>query len=131
MSASSNRPSTCRRGVRLWTFGQAIATPFLKSVPAGCLTTGICTDMELLGYALQLEYLEGMFYSCAATGSPLNQTLTGNGPPPPSKLSLPSCLWHSKFHLPTLQKRGQQLWSKRVKNFAISDNIKSKISQST
>ena len=52
---------------------------------AGCLTGGACSDREILTFAHSLECLEGMFYSCAATGYPLNSALAGFGPEPTSE----------------------------------------------
>ena len=48
---------------------------------AGCLSGGVCTETDLFRFAHDLECLEGMFYSCAATGQPLNNTLAGHAPP--------------------------------------------------
>ena len=35
-------------------------------------------------FAYNLECLEGQYYSCAAFGTPLNTSITGNGPAPSS-----------------------------------------------
>jgi hypothetical protein len=40
------------------------------------------TDTNILNFALNLEYLEASFYSCAVTGKPLPDSITGNGPTP-------------------------------------------------
>ncbi len=54
-----------------------VAGPALAQTPAP--STGI-TDADILNFALNLEYLEANFYSCAAFGKPLPDTMTGGGP---------------------------------------------------
>jgi hypothetical protein len=56
----------------------AIVTPFFPNGPNG--TTSPATDLEILNFALNLEYLEAEFYSFATTGAGLgNADITGSG----------------------------------------------------
>lgn len=47
---------------------------------AGPLVAGL-TDTDILNFALNLEYLEAEFYTCATTGVGLPASLRGGGPP--------------------------------------------------
>ncbi|MEW5303010.1 MAG: hypothetical protein WDW38_003888 [Sanguina aurantia] len=40
------------------------------------------TDFDIVQFALNLEYLEANFYSCAVYGVPISSSLTGGGPAP-------------------------------------------------
>ena len=50
-------------------------------------------QIDILNFALNLEYLEATFYSYIVTGSDLNSSLTGGGPSPtgaPSQITFPN-----------------------------------------
>lgn len=63
--------------------GSAIAQP---AMAPGALPTlsAMPTEADVLMFAYNLECLEGQFYSCAAFGTPLDTSITGNGPAPSS-----------------------------------------------
>ncbi|KAK9792069.1 hypothetical protein WJX73_006566 [Symbiochloris irregularis] len=66
---------------------------------------GALSPVDIANFALQLEYLEAQFYSCAATGQPLPSSLLGNGAP-----AVTGC---QKANLTTV---GQQLASELMHN---------------
>ena len=57
-------------------------------------------QVDILNFALNLEYLEATFYSYIVTGSDLNSSLTGGGPAPtgaPSQITFPNAQINDLF----------------------------------
>jgi len=55
--------------------------------PLPSMASAVPTEADVLTLAYNLECLEGHFYSCAAFGTPLDTSITGNGPAPSSEPS--------------------------------------------
>ena len=57
-------------------------------------------QVDILNFALNLEYLEATFYSYLVTGQDLNSSLTGGGPAPtgtPSQITFPNAQINDLF----------------------------------
>jgi len=62
--------------------GSAVAQPMMAPLPS--MSSATPSEADVLTFAYNLECLEGQFYSCAAFGTPLATSITGNGPAPSS-----------------------------------------------
>lgn len=85
---NASTPSTRAMDRRSFLAGGALGAGVLalsscgSSGPAPYVTAATQNDVDILNFALNLEYLEATFYSYIVTGKDLNGNLTGGGPAP-------------------------------------------------